>query len=383
MIGNLSYWEQNTWLSDIDVAIVGSGIVGLCCAIRLKERFPERKIVVFERGLLPSGASTKNAGFACFGSASELLDDLERHSPDEVLELVKTRVSGLRKLRKLLGDTQIDFQQHGGYEVFLRSDTGLFEQCISGLGMLNELLQGTFEPNEAILSENAVFSIKNDPFSFKNTKKQLIFNQYEAQIDTGKMMDGLLRLAQKMGVFILNSTKITSILAKNGQISMVLNENQEILVKAVCIATNGFAKQLLQADVEPARAQVLVTKPIKDLPLKGTFHLDKGYYYFRNIHNRLLFGGGRNLDFKAERTTKMEQTALVMQRLEALIRDTILPGYEVEIEQRWSGIMGVGTKKRAIVKEVQPGVFCGVRLGGMGVAIGSHVGSELADLVQL
>ena len=75
MIGNLSYWEQNTWLNDIDVAVVGSGIVGLCCAIRLKERFPEKKIVVFERGQLPSGASTKNAGFACFGSTSELLDD--------------------------------------------------------------------------------------------------------------------------------------------------------------------------------------------------------------------------------------------------------------------------------------------------------------------
>lgn len=382
MIGNLSYWEQNTWLNTIDVAVVGSGIVGLCCALRLKERFPEKKIVVFERGPLPSGASTKNAGFACFGSTSELLDDLQKHSPEEVLELVRKRVSGLRKLRSLLGDQQIDFQQHGGYEVFLASDTALYEQCISGLEMLNDLLDGTFDQTEAILPKNAVFSIKNDPFSFKNTHKQLIFNQYEAQIDAGKMMDALLRLAQKRGIFILNSTKISSISAKNGQVSLVLNENHEIHAKAACIATNGFAKQLLPADVEPARAQVLVTKPIKNLPLKGTFHLDKGYYYFRNIHDRILLGGGRNLDFEAERTTTMGQTALVMDRLEELLRNTILPGYAVEIEQSWSGIMGVGAQKKAIVKEVKPGIYCGVRLGGMGVAIGSHIGTELADLVE-
>ena len=382
MIGNLSYWEQNTWLNDIDVAVVGSGIVGLCCAIRLKERFPEKKIVVFERGQLPSGASTKNAGFACFGSTSELLDDLRKHSPEEVLELVRKRVSGLRKLRSLLGDQQIDFQQHGGYEVFLASDMALYEQCISGLEMLNDLLHGTFDETDAILPKNAVFSIKNDPFSFKNTQKQLIFNQYEAQIDTGKMMDALLRLAQKRGVFILNSTKISSISAKNGLVSLVLNENQEIHAKAACIATNGFAKQLLPADVEPARAQVLVTKPIKNLPLKGTFHLDKGYYYFRNIHDRILLGGGRNLDFEAERTTTMGQTALVMNRLEELLRNTILPGYEVEIEQSWSGIMGVGAQKKAIVEQVKPGIYLGVRLGGMGVAIGSHIGTELADLVE-
>ena len=39
--------------------------------------------------MLPQGASTKNAGFACFGSLSEILDDLQSHSKEEVLQLVK------------------------------------------------------------------------------------------------------------------------------------------------------------------------------------------------------------------------------------------------------------------------------------------------------
>jgi glycine/D-amino acid oxidase-like deaminating enzyme len=63
---NLSYWEIKTWLSDIDYTIIGSGIVGLNCALNLKKKFPKAKVLILEKGMVPQGASTKNAGFACF-----------------------------------------------------------------------------------------------------------------------------------------------------------------------------------------------------------------------------------------------------------------------------------------------------------------------------
>ncbi|MBT5920938.1 MAG: FAD-binding oxidoreductase, partial [Flavobacteriaceae bacterium] len=73
----LSYWEHKHWLSNIDFAIIGSGIVGLNCALSLREKHPNATIVVFEKGILPHGASTKNAGFTCFGSISEILSDID------------------------------------------------------------------------------------------------------------------------------------------------------------------------------------------------------------------------------------------------------------------------------------------------------------------
>ncbi len=69
---NLSYWEIKSWLSNIDYTIVGSGIVGLNCAIFLKEKYPKSKILILEKGIMPQGASSKNAGFACFGSTSRI-----------------------------------------------------------------------------------------------------------------------------------------------------------------------------------------------------------------------------------------------------------------------------------------------------------------------
>ena len=133
--------------------------------------------------------------------------------------------------------------------------------------------------------------------------------------------------------------------------------------------------------MKPARAQVLITKPIPNLKIKGTFHLEQGYYYFRNIDNRILFGGGRNLDVKTEETTEIAQTPIIQQQLEKLLKTTILPDYSFEIEHRWAGIMGVGNQKKPIVKQMSNNVFCGVRLGGMGVAIGSLLGKELAELI--
>ena len=64
------------------------------------------------------------------------------------------------------------------------------------------------------------------------------------------------------------------------------------------------------------------------------------------------------------------------------MKEVILPNQDFKIAHRWSGIMGIGTSKTPIVEAVSENVFCGVRLGGMGVAIGSLVGKELAELIK-
>ena len=369
---NLSYWEKSEWFSNVDFTIVGSGIVGLNTAIALQKTHPKAKIVVLERGLLPHGASTKNAGFACFGSISEILSDLKSHSEDEVLQLVEKRWKGLELLRSNLGDATIDYQQHGSFELF-SNENALFDTCSDKMQEVNKMLQPIFKEN--------VFSISENKFGFNNVKENYVFNQFEGQIDTGKMMASLLQLAQSKGVKIVNSITVKSFKENTNHVDVVLDSDYSFKSAKLLIATNGFAKHLIDEEVQPARAQVLITKPIDNLHIKGTFHFDEGYYYFRNINNRILFGGGRNLDFKGEETTVMETSQLIQKQLENHLKKIILPNTPFEIEHRWTGVMGVGTQKKAIVKQVSANVYCGVRLGGMGVAIGSLIGEELANLV--
>jgi glycine/D-amino acid oxidase-like deaminating enzyme len=371
---NISYWELKHYFKNIDLIIIGSGIVGLNTAFYFKKNNPKAKILVLEKGILPSGASTKNAGFACFGSPSELLSDLKNIPEETVWETVKMRWDGLKLLRKNLGDKNIGFKRHGGYELFNNKTS--YTNCFEAIDYLNKKTK-EFIGKKNIYSDSGS-SIKS--FGFKNING-IILCREEGQIDTAKMFNSLLQLVQKHDITILNNIEITGI--SDTKQGVELQSNLGVFKsKKVVVAVNGFAKELLKLkDVGPARAQVLITKPIANLKLKGTFHYDEGFYYFRNIDNRILFGGGRNLDLKGETTTQIGTTPKIQNQLEKLLKTVIMPGQKFEIEHRWAGIMGVGTEKKPIIKHYSPNVVCAVRMGGMGVAIGSLVGKEASKLI--
>jgi gamma-glutamylputrescine oxidase len=374
----LSFWERNTFFSKIDVAIVGSGIVGLTAAINLKKYNPDLNVVILERGFLPWGGSTKNAGFSCFGSPSELLDDLKTHTEEEVQQLIERRWKGLLELRSLLGDDNIGYEPLGNYEVFSNTDKELYKECADKLPYLNNLVKD--------IIGNANVYIPADGDIEKNglgNTSHLILNTAEGQIDTGLMMKNLLSLAQLLGVVSFNGFEVDKIEeAANGY--TIVGDGGEVSFTAskVIIANNAFAAKLFPGiDIKPARAQVLITKPVNGLKLKGAFHADKGYYYFRNVGNRILFGGGRNLDFKAEETFADGLTDIVQSRLDEMLVNTIAPYATVEVDQRWSGFMAMGTKKSYITERKAPGLVLAVRCGGMGVAIGSLTGKQAAALI--
>lgn len=369
-----SYWETKTWLQGIDFAIIGSGIVGLCCALELRKRYPNAKIVLFEKGRLPQGASTKNAGFACFGSLTELLDDLNHHHSDEIYTLVQKRVEGLKQLRALVGDKTLDFKAYGGYELFPKKDEDHFERYRHKMAKINQLLHPLFQAD--------VFTLQPTPYGFSNVLNQIVFNRFEAQIDTGKMMQALLQKAIAADIRVLNNVSLNNYTELNDGVDLDFGDFTTNCSQ-LFLATNGFSNALLDTQaLAPARAQVLITEPMENLALKGCFHLDRGYYYFRNINNRILLGGGRNLDIKSEETSDFGLNPKIQHELEHLLHTVILPNQEVTIAQRWSGIMGMGQQKTAIVKTIGKNTHCGIRLGGMGVAIGSSIGKALAQLAH-
>lgn len=194
------------------------------------------------------------------------------------------------------------------------------------------------------------------------------------------MMQALLDKVLRLGVVILNGINVLEFSETSSGVNLHTS-HIELRTKNLLITTNGFAKQLIpHLPVVPARAQVLITQPIKKLPWKGTFHINEGFYYFRNVGNRVLLGGGRNLDFKTEETYNFGLTPVIQTKLEQLLHDVILPNQPVEIDMRWSGIMGMGNEKKYILQKISSHVYCGVRMSGMGVALGSQVGKELASM---
>lgn len=372
---NFSYWERTAFINDADVIIIGSGIVGLSAALQLKTREPSLKLLVLERGFLPSGASTKNAGFACFGTVSEQLAALKHTPEDEVVRLANYKWRGLQRLRQNLGDANIGYHQYGGYELFMNDEQMIASDAIDKIGYLNNLLKPAIDGHDIYSVSNA----KIADFGFGGISR-MIYNAFEGQIHTGKMMRALLNKVYAQGVLILNNCAISAVEQEGSHIRL-MSPQGSFKTNKVILATNAFASQLYPGlEVTPGRGQVLVTKPISGLKIKGTYHFNEGYYYFRNIEDRVLFGGGRNMDFNAEATYAFGHTNKVKDKLTEYLHNVILPGQNVEIDYWWSGIMGFGEEISPIVKEVEANIFCAVRCNGMGVAMGSLVGEEVADL---
>lgn len=374
---DLSYWERETFFKNFDVAVIGSGIVGLAAAIHLKTLDPDLQVAVLERGPLPVGASTRNAGFACFGSMTELIDDLTHMSEDDVLAVVEKRWSGLQRLRAVVGDENLDFQMLGGYEMFTDGEEDIFRNCAERIPEFNEKIG-------AITGHPEVYKAVDERlprFGFQGVR-HLILNQAEGQVHTGKMMAALLARALEKGVHIFNGFAIKHFEDTTQGVEIETEAGWRIRVPKVLVAVNGFAKRLLpRADVYPARNQVLITRPIPGLAIEGCFHYDRGYFYFRNIDGRILLGGGRNLDLETEKTDDFGGNPLIRQALVDLLQNVICPGQPVEIDTWWAGILGLGPVKKPIIEKVSPHVAVSVRLSGMGVAIGTLVGQEGAELV--
>ncbi len=367
-----SYWESQSFFK-YDHIVIGSGITGLSTAIELKALYPAQSVLVLERGLIPAGASTRNAGFACMGSVTELLDDLQTMTEAEVVNLFASRKAGLQLLRKRLGDDRIGYAANGSYELINENA----KEALNKLDYLNELL---LPVNNQPSFRRADEQIKEFGFSESYTHA-LIENTCEGELHTGKMMRALIDFAQQQGVEIKTGAEVIEYEEEEKFVGVYVGESYQLKCSTLNLCTNAYTPELLPGeDVTPGRGQVLVTERIPGLKLKGVFHLDEGYYYFREIDGRVLLGGGRNIDFMGETTYEDNITQVIQENLEEKLRGIILPGVDFTIALRWAGVMAFGADKQPIIKQISPRVFGAFRMGGMGVALGSEAGRQLAGI---
>lgn len=363
MSREFSFWEREEWLKKPDLLIVGGGIVGASTAMLHKEKRPDHDVLIIDKGLVPEGASTRNAGFCCVGTMSEHLADMKIAGEETVLKRIERKWKGLNLLRETMGESLIGYEHTGGYEIF--TDDKLFETCSGKAKWMNNELKNR-------LGIGNVYNI---------TEYQgypAIFNHVEGSVNSGMLMKELHQRISKMGVRVLWNCEAESV---NPQ-KVMLKEGVEIHAKNVVIATNGFTKRLIDKPIKPARGFVFITKPIEGFDWNGTFNHNEGYVYFRNVGNRLLLGGARDLAKEEETTDQFGTNKKIRDYLISFANDIIkLPqGWEIDME--WSGIMGVTENKEPIIEEVEPGLFLAAGLSGMGIAIGMQVSKELVTKIE-
>lgn len=354
-----SWWELRGWLGDLDALVVGGGLVGMTAALHMKAQWPEARIAIIDRQPLGGGGSTRNAGFACFGSPSELAEDVQTLGEERTAELVAMRWRGLQELRHSWGDEALGYQESGSVELFTNSE--LQRQVEALLPRLNELLT-------PVLGKSPFHLAPPGSFPGIHAGAGLVASPLEGLIDTAKTIQTMRRALVERDIPFLPGLPMTS-LESGGRGWRIGTPPGVVESRQVLLATNALAAQWLDLDVQPVDNHVLVSAPLPDLTLAHTVHHDRGYVYARRVEDRLLIGGGRQWGLDAqgvvEALTAWAQTHLHAQFTPA---------------HHWVGTLGVGQERWPIVDSPARGLHVGVRMGGMGVAIGSLVGRQLAEL---
>lgn len=276
------------------------------------------------------------------------------------------------KLAKKYGVAS-DYHNNGGYEVY--TDQEQFERVVEALPTINEALAEITGHQEVWKVVDAGPGIRPDC--------KLVYNPLEGQLHPGKLVAHLINRCQQAGIRLLFGTEVEKIEEVAGESRLILAEGTTLTCQQLILTTNAFTSDLLPAvNIQAVRNQILISKPIAGLQLKGCYHHERGYVYFRNVgQNRILIGGARHLAGKDSETVNFGPNTEV----EAILKDYVqrfisLPaGQTFEVDQRWSGIIAQGGKSPIIEKKAN-GWVVAVRLSGMGVALSGQVAEEAAML---
>ncbi|MCH5597585.1 NAD(P)/FAD-dependent oxidoreductase [Niabella ginsengisoli] len=344
---------------------------GLMDSAAFKRKISLKKITIIERSATPSGASGRNAGFACFGSLTEILSDIETIGVEKAVQMLNWRFEGLKLIRHYFNDITIDYQNTGSYELLTT------DEPLGQLSYVNGLLYNITGATETFVQKDEL--IEN--FGFSNIS-HLLENRFEGALHPGKLLTVLIQKAIAIDIQIMFGTELKSFEETKAEVKLLTADKRTLTTQQIVFCTNAFSKSLLpDIPIVPARGQILLTEPIAELKLNGVFHFDEGYYYFRNLNGRILLGGARNTSVATEYTLDSITTLPIQQALEDFLNKIILPGQKPAIDSRWAGIMAMGPEKMPIVKALSEKTFCAVRLGGMGVALAPMMGKMLSEMI--
>jgi len=212
-----------------DVVIVGGGYTGLSSAFHIREKFPEKKIVILEGACCGYGASGRNGGFCI---ATDLLWERGHADPETVQKNLTVSFYGLNQIKKLISQygVECDFEEYGMLEVALNEKQAFTLEEYSGelksYGLDSTFIQG--KEIEAEINSPLFVAGLNIP--------------YGATLNPAKLARGMKRVVEEKGVEVRERTVVTRIAP--GKMNVVDTELGEIRAPILVIALNAYSHKL-------------------------------------------------------------------------------------------------------------------------------------------
>ena len=336
------------------------------------------RVIIIEQAPFGAMASTKNAGFICFGSSAEVLSYIERYSEDQWLELASQSLSGALRMLDTLGKKGTGFRKTKALELFDISEKAPFQRSIDQIEYLNSLFQriGISERQLAFVDPSHIAHQMSS-----NWCLGAINIDHEGQIDPARTLASYHKLALNLGLIAKIPLRMSAYEAlSEGRILVKLEGDIELETRSLLLATNAFGNGQDKTQISPARGLVMVTSPIRKLGLRTNIHSRGGYIYMRNHENRIMIGGARDLDPETEETLEPGFNDKLEADLLSFLHKCFDPS-QIRIDHKWNGYMGFTPSGMPKLEELSPGVFQAGAYNGMGVALSHEIGYKAANVI--
>ena len=314
---------------DPDVEIVGGGVTGCACALRLAERGV--RVRLHEAREIAGGASGRNGGFALRGAAMPYDVARKQLGRERARELWALSECALDRMAGLAGD------------------------ALRRVGSLR------LEDDRAEL-ESEFEALREDGFTVEWADGALL-HPGDGSIQPARWVRRLAARAARAGVEIREGSRVAL---------------HDLEADAVVVATDGLGGELI-GGITPTRGQVIVTEPLPELRYPRPHYARHGYDYWQQLPDRrLVLGGRRDVTLETEWTADEVLTEPVQRALDAFLQE-LAPG--ARVTHRWAGIWGTTEDRLPLVGPVDDRVWVCAGYSGHGNVLGLACGELVADAI--
>jgi len=359
-----------------DVVIVGGGFTGLSSAFHIKQRFPEKHIVLLEGACCGYGASGRNGGFCV---ATSLLD-WDQKDPELRQQSLEVSMYGQEFIKRMISEYGVDcdFEENGMLEVALDEkqikDLEELRDSLSVFGLESTIIQGR-ELEDEIKSPLFLAGLKM-PFG--------------AILNPAKLVREMKRVVEELGVEIRERTVVTRITP--GKVNHIDTELGEISAPTLVLATNAYANKLgfFRDRVFPICVYQIATEPLSPAQWdsigwsnrQGLSDMRLMYSYaIPTVDGRILMGGRAFTYYDFDAISSGNDKAITKRVQENLFE--FFPQLEaLRIDHTWGGTTAFTLRKIVSIGVIGDynNVYYGIGIGE-GVPSSQTSGRIIADLM--
>jgi glycine/D-amino acid oxidase-like deaminating enzyme len=354
---------------EVDVAIVGSGYTGLCCALELAGEGV--RVAVLDAGPLGGGGSSRSGGMVTGGQKLVVTDAIAGLSAERQAHLLEDAHESLVTLEERIAryGLDADYERYGRlilahvpkhYRRLERWEVLLRERAGSTVSLLPRERQGK-------------------EIGGSRYHGALLIEDYGG-LHPGKYHRALREAVRTRGAALVSHAPVLGI-ARDGAGFMLRTGRGDLRAREVVIGTNGYSDSLipgLRRGIVPVHAYVIATAPMPSgmaeriVPRRRMMSDTQRDLFWMRLSpdgTRMIFGARPGVFEQGPR-----QAALQLHRMMCSVWPEL---HDVPVDHCWTGLIGM-TADYLPHMGTHDGVHYALGCNGSGVAMMSYLGTQTA-----